>query len=505
MKLVRLISPADTTTSIGGQRADYYVNFQEPFEISPNSSISLQNFSITLDDQVSVSQNPKNDTFGIYSQDTANPLDATQSEIGLAKMTQASYQVNDFVAEVARATNAGMINPLSLNDDGTTAVDVDADDAVFIEWSCDYSSSKNLQINYFQRETTNDNNIIEANVNGDGASPETYDKAVSADANAWSFAYAEQESVFSKGQGYAEITLDEASTSVNGWAFGLATYTDLVAEDTSASSDPTEASEASFEPALYDYCIYTQTDTYWYSANGVQADTGIAVEAGDKIRMSSGRFRNSQAIPLVNALSQLKFFVERVGDPALEEIATFTNNLQLSNYYIAFSIQDAGVLLKGLRFTESHTSTKSTSPTASAKYYKLIFPTATQVLLGFTTRTTTPINKIDGTFTADLIIFSSIIPSSIAIEIPTLAIASYDGDELFQRRRSLIGVIPSTALNIENNSISYSQPYPVFLDIKNKATQLINSLRVRILDANNNPLIMSADVPKASSICVIFN
>jgi len=499
MKLVRLISPADINTSIAGQKADFFANFQEPFEIKPNSKVSLQNFSISLEDQLSVSNsNPKNNTFSIVAQDTASTTDPTKESIALVSINAGSYELNDFLSELNRALNFGLINPLSLKADGTFEIDVDSPDAQFLEMTTSFTTQKHLTISYQLLEVVEDNHTTDVNIDGDGGQPETYSKQPTADAGAWAYSFAQQGAILSKGQGYGEITLDTDSTVVDGWAFGLALYRDLAGADQGLTSD-------SFEPVDYKYCVFAEAGTYHTAENGVIVDTGVAVVLGDKVRFGVGRYRINPVIELATSPSRFVFVVERDAGGVNLLLLGATNTNDINNYNVAFSIQDDGIILKQLRFVESFKSGEAIVPKASNKYYSLAFTPASQNLLGFTTPTTTPINDVSANIQGDLIIYSSLIPSSIAIEIPTLNISSYDSDESFQRRRSLVGVIPSTALNVENNTISYSQPYPVMLDIKNNATQLINSLRVRIVDSNNNPLVMSKTIPKATEVCVIFD
>lgn len=490
MKLVRLLSPANTDTNIAGQKSDFYVNFQEPFEVKANSKISLQNFSIVLEDQLSVvsTGTGKNNVFTMSQQDTASVDDVTADAVMVATLNADSYEVADFLSEIIRAMNYGLRNPLS-----NPAIDVEDDDSQFIEMSASLNTKQQLEIQYTLLNKVKDTHLTLALLESDGGDPASYTRADDADVGAWSFAYTQQNSILSKGQGFAQIQMDSGGAGVSGWAFGLVDYNIASAEDTGQTS-------SSLEPIQYYHSVFAQGGKYWTATSDgeITNNTGVDVIAGDIVQIGQGRNTDIDGTP-----SEIIFQVKREDGGDIQTITRITNESHTQNYNVAFSILNDTITLSGFQFVE--TGANSVKPNASNKYFKLSSTNLSANLLGFTTTSTALINKAPiGSWTGDLIIYTSIIPSSIVIEIPTLAIASYDGDENFQRRRSLLGVIPATQLDIQKNSLSYSQPYPVFLDINNKASQLINSLRVRILDTNNNPLVMSTQ-PKSACVVVIFD
>jgi hypothetical protein len=292
---------------------------------------------------------------------------------------------------------------------------------------------------------------------------------------------------------FAEITFNYV-TGTNGWAFGLANY-EALSEANYGNQDDT------FTPDMYESCIFTAGGNYSVKdLNGTETGTGVPVLDGDRIQIGQGRNGTESA-----SASIVKYQVVRQDGGAIVSLHTHNNLSATNTYHIAASIsRSVDVLtLSGLKFVESETSTTNV-PANTFKYYSLKFNQSSANKLGFSATTAKYIFAVDGTWAATNPLYESIVPPTIVIEIPTLAIASYDSKSNFSRRRSLIGVIPSTSLIQDTNAISYSQPYPVFLDIKNKATQLINSLRVRILDQNDEPLKIAAE-GKAASVVVIFD
>jgi hypothetical protein len=479
MKLVRLISDTE-------RESDYYCQFQEPFEIKPDSRISLQNFSVKIDDTINIDRND----IGEQRIDVVYKInlgDEDTETLGAIKMPAGDYEYDDFISMLGNEFNAGLTNPLSVEGAFTVT------DNEFMEMSCAVDDFQRCQVSYNLHALTQDTHIETDGIISNGATPATYTKDPEMDAEAWAFFYSNETASLSKGQMFAEITFNYTS-GTNGWAFGLANYTALD-EANYGNSDDT------FTPTMYESCIFTQADNYWVKdLNGVQTNTNVQALDGDRIQIGQGRMGINASTPSV-----VRFQVVREDGGAIVALHTHNNLSATNTYHIAASISRAADVLNlsGLKFVESQTST-SNVPAPTYKNYSLKFNASSANKLGFSSTTAKYISAANGTWSAINPLFESIVPPTIVIEIPTLAIASYDSKANFARRRSLIGVIPSTSLIQDTNAISYSQPYPVFLDIKNKATQLINSLRVRILDQNDEPLKLSAD-GKAASVCVIFD
>ncbi len=82
------------------------------------------------------------------------------------------------------------------------------------------------------------------------------------------------------------------------------------------------------------------------------------------------------------------------------------------------------------------------------------------------------------------------IPSALVVEMPNLPLLSYDS--YLHRRRPILAVIPSKDLEVNNDTITYTPNYPVFIDINNKYQELLNSIRVRLVATNNLPLKIKA-------------
>jgi hypothetical protein len=478
MKLVRLISDTE-------RESDYYCQFQEPFEIKPESRISLQNFSVKIDDTINIDRND----IGEQRIDVVYKVNAGDEDtetLGAIKMPAGDYEYDDFITMLGNEFNLGLTNPLSAEGAFTVT------DNQFMEMSCAIDDFQRCQVSYNLHGITQDTHIETDGIVSNGANPATYTKDAEMDAGSWAFFFSNETASLSKGQMFAEITFNYTS-GTNGWAFGLAKY-EALNEANYGNADDT------FTPTMYESCIFTQTDTYWVKdLNGVQSDTDVQAEDGDRIQIGQGRMSLNASLPSV-----VKYQVIRQ-DGNIVSLHTHNNLSATNTYHIAGSISRAADVLNlsGLKFVESQTSTTNV-PAPTYKNYSLKFNQSSANKLGFSSTTAKYISAAKGTWGASNPLFESIVPPTIVIEIPTLAIASYDSKANFARRRSLIGVIPSTSLIQDTNAISYSQPYPVFLDIKNKATQLINSLRVRILDQNDEPLKISGE-GKSASVCVIFD
>lgn len=470
MKLVRLISNTEVET-------DYYCQFQEPFEIKPESKISLQNFSVILDDTINVRQRSQR-VAEIVSKTTQA---GEQTTIGKALIQLGDYEVNDFIDELNRAFNAGLRNPL---------VDP-AQTEKFVEFDCTLTNDQQVDIQFNINGIVEDTHIGFAGITSDGGAPATYSKSATHDADAWAFMFSDSDAVLSKGQMFAEITFDYQGSD-NGWAFGLAQYETIDAENTGGVGD-------SFPPQKYDVCVYTEGGFYWIKdRTGGTTNTGIAVNDRDRVQIGQGKTGGDPT----DVISETRFQVLRDGGQTF----ILHNENYLANQYnfhLVASILTTNNRLEGIKFVETAKS-PAAIPSTDFDYYAIYFSPDCATLLGFTSNSTSFINDNEGGWTASNALFESIVPPTVVIEIPTLAIASYDSEVSFQRRRSIIAAIPSTALLQDTNAISYSQPYPVFLEIKNKSAQLINSLRVRILDQNDRPLKISSD-GKSASVCVIFD
>lgn len=470
MKLVRLISDTEVET-------DYYCQFQEPFDIKPDSKISLQNFSVILDDTINVRQRSQR-----VAEFVSKPTQAGEiTSIGKALIQQKDYEPNEFIDELNRAFNAGLRNPL---------VDP-AQDSKFVEIECTLNNDQQVDIQFNINGMVQDTHMGFAGINSDGGAPATYTKSVGHDGDAWAFVFSDSDAVLSKGQMFAEVTFDY-NGSDNGWAFGLAEYEVIDAENTGGDGD-------SFPPEKYDVCVFAEGGTYRVKdRTGGSTNTAVPVNDGDRIQIGQGKTGGDPS----DVISQTRFQVLRDGGQVL--VLHNENYLaDLIDYHLVASLLTTNNSLKGIKFIETAKSVAAI-PSDDFDYYAIYFNPDCAKLLGYNSNATSFINANEGGWTATNALYESIVPPTVVIEIPTLAIASYDSETSFQRRRSIIAAIPSTALLQDTNAISYSQPYPVFLDIKNKATQLINSLRVRILDQNDRPLKISSD-GKSASVCVIFD
>jgi hypothetical protein len=341
-----------------------------------------------------------------------------------------------------------------------------------------------------------DENITFKGVVNDGETPPSYYRSDTY-ANDWGLAYST--APFSTGQGYIETYLDMSGDTYdgNGVCFGVFPLT-------SAFLQP----EPDLSPTSFKYAVFTFDGNYYYiSSNNDPVNTGVNFEDGDKIFMTQGR--NEEGDEYVSGVS---FYVSRdngdetYGEPAL------IHRFETSGYILlhaGFLLNGEG-RIKGFKYSPTAFSTQTeegvslidnvgdidkhnyirfngsslgASPNDS---YALKFTPGSQSLLGFPNATTEFKSGLTANWAGTTNMYNLAIPSALVIEVPTLPLVSYDS--YIHRRRPILAVIPSKDLELNNDTITYTPNYPVFIDINNKYQELLNTMRIRLISTNNKPL-----------------
>jgi len=471
MKLLRLISNTET-------EADFVAMFQEPITIPPNSKICLQNFSIFLDDTIEVTR----DNRGIS-------MTATELTTGIerpycqALLNIGTYDFQSFLIELERAFNVGLNNPLGEY----------AQETNMMEISVKLNELNRIVISYALANPTLNLETSLAGVLYDGAGNYTKDGTI--DPEAWGFVFGNIGANLTKGQMYMEIINRETEGSLDGMAVGIAPWGDFTAK----------ADENNFQPTDYTVCVWTNglTGTYWRKTrSGANQDTTVQYEDADKIQFGQGATNDPDA----DEPFATKFIiqVQRYDSGNIiklhEETSTFDEKLHFGVSMLNITNQVSDIL-----FVQAQDGGQASPPQAPYRKYKLYFSKGSQNLLGFNSLQSSQITGATGEWVGVNSIYANMIPTSLIIEIPTLPLASYDSEIDFQRRRSILAVLPTVSLDIVNDSISYSAPFPVFIDINNRNTELLNTIRVRVLDTEDNPLQLPEEVPRACSLSVILD
>lgn len=474
MKLLRLISNTET-------EADFTCMLQEPITLKPETKICLQNLSLFLEDSVKITTD--NRAFQLVAQSVTDPNLLPVSD---CFMNVGTYEVSDFADEVARAMNIGLFNPVGPIGVGTTDN--------FMEITTSIEDTK-LKISYNLSQLTENNHLNFAGITFDGNV--SYVKAGTADPDAWSFTNTDILSNLSNGQLYAQAEISNDDGSMENIAIGLAPY------DTFSTARSEVGADQSMPPQSYTLCVFTKeataSDVYWIKRRGgTETGTGCEIQDGDTIQFSQGRM-NVEGF--TTFLPQLIIQVKRADGNVIRLYQETSRYNQF--YHFGVSMLNDTSIVRDIRFSESVLGKQQTPPEPPIPNYSLIFSDGSALLLGFNSRRTSPITGGTGTWTANNTVYEGLVPNSILVEIPTIPLMSYDTDVGFFKRRPILAVIPSVELNIINESVAYSSPFPVFIDINNKNSELLNTIRVRILDTDNLPLKLGRE--KGASLSVILD
>jgi len=475
MKLLRLISQDET-------EADFMCMLQEPITLKPESKICLQNISLFLEDSISV--NADNRGFELVSQSVIDP---TLLPLSQAIMNEGRYELPDFLIEVARALNIGLYNPL-----GPIGVEPEQN---FMEITTSQENSK-LKISYNLSQLTANNHLDFAGVSYDGTV--SYEKSATADADAWSFTNSNILAILSNGQLYAQAEVSNDNGSMEDIAIGLAPY------ETFSNAQKATGADKSMPPQSYTLCVFTKpsitSDVYWIKRrDNTETATGCEIQDGDVIQFGQGRMNVEPGSSVFTP--QLIIQVKRADGNIVRLYQETSRYNQF--YHFGCSLLNDTSLIRDIRFSESSLGKQQSAPEGAIPNYSLVFSQDSSLLLGFNSRRSEEITGGTGSWTANNTLYETIVPSSILVEIPTIPLMSYDTEVGYNKRRPILAVVPSVELNIINESVAYSTPFPVFIDINNKTSELLNTIRVRILDTDNQPLRLGRE--KGASLSVILD
>lgn len=498
MKLLRLISNTES-------QADFNVLFQEAITLKPNSTIGLQNFSLFFDDEM-IEVNDDNNSFTMEFFDTDN----NDKVFGIFKLTNGTYNATQFVNELNYQMNKGLANLSS-----TYGGEISSEN--YMEISCVLDKdTKNLSITYaleakditpsyltLQFITSNGTNGFNKNV------ASTYD---------WAFAYTDKASC--EGQSSMSLRVSNTSGTITGIAMGFINLSVLNVVGSNMGQGLT--------PDLFYFCIYNDDATVWKikKPNGEIVATTIACANADVLEISKGAYSSNLTDPTAFDTFGYRITVSKgavtynagqipydYGQQLHGTFAIRDTTSQIVNYGFTASPSNvtdkygSGIhVVKDFRLLEKNNYySKNLGGDPEPPYNKLYLNLGENVakLLGFTDPTTLPVTGATGSWTADISIYATVIPSSIIIELPNTHFHAYDGDTYYKRRRNILSIVPAVNLEQENTKITYEPAFPVMLDMLNKTEELLTNVRVRVLDLDNVPLRINSN--KGVSLSVLLN
>ena len=253
-----------------------------------------------------------------------------------------------------------------------------------------------------------------------------------------------------------------------------------------------DTSQETLPPESFDYCVSIGLDgNYDVMKNGLII-TQVEQQA-----------TNGDGIELVLGEGVLIFLITPEAGGVTELCKV---NWEFDAYYhLAFSLNGAeGQQIQQVLFTPSpYTLTDNVGTTFSntiSTHYNLFQMGArarrTTIsmylnhglgeLLGFSVLDFTSAKARDS-FLADESLAQAIIPNSVALEIPTLTMESYDGDGEFQKRRPVLSYIP--ALQTTNYNLTYHTSTPFLIDLNNAFPFHLNTIKVRLLEPSTREVL----------------
>lgn len=133
--------------------------------------------------------------------------------------------------------------------------------------------------------------------------------------------------------------------------------------------------------------------------------------------------------------------------------------------------------------------------------HTLIFNDDVKDLLGFQLNQYT-VSSISNQFLAEKALDMGFYSDEIMVELPTQFVSAYEGSQ--HRRRNFIRFIPSDPLQLTKVR-SHTFQYPLYMDLYNKDTQIMNYFQVRLLDSNFKPLVISGEPASMTVLLIIEN
>jgi len=131
--------------------------------------------------------------------------------------------------------------------------------------------------------------------------------------------------------------------------------------------------------------------------------------------------------------------------------------------------------------------------------HTLTFPDIVKRKLGFKLNTYTQ-EALSGNFKAELTVVELNYETDIFVEIPSLGLECFDST--IAGRRNIIKFIPNDKANISNKK-EYVSQFPVYVSIRNAVDTYINSIQVRFLNPNYQPLKTTGEPNSCEAILII--
>lgn len=440
--------------------ADFQNFFTEDIVIEPNSKVALYNLSLTLA-QKTFEVNLSNFAFQVQVKGRSNNTGGLRQCL----MRLGTYNQSGFLQELTRAINSSM-----------QIVDGASNGASRNEWKPIFKAEK-LNIQY--ASVSDDTNANIQFVLGKLA----FANAVLGKAGTngvWESAFTKN--VFCNGVGIMGCTL---VTGDDGVCFGL------VSDITSANT---------LTPQNYFLSVFIDNGVYKYYYNGNTNATTIAPGATDIITITlelGGLTIRAGANP--GALAPIVTIPYEYNQILHGAVSLLNNansvtglvytpspyqNSNVSGVSLVQDVADIQDLENYLQFDNV-----GAPPDARGSVHSIVLQPATMRLFGFTTAPAPDQAATKGSFNGTEIVAFGKLPETLTVEIPSLGLEGYDGE--VHRRRPILAILP--AEDVPGVQRDYSASFPIYIDMKNKDRQLLNTIQVRILDEGGVPINIEAE------------
>lgn len=457
-KLIRLYKP-------DGQHAEFQNEFTESIILRPDSRIALKNLNFVL--RAKDIDIPAGITLG-----TSLSLAGPARDVVLQ---QGSYNLTSFCKMVTNAMNSSLAYQFQLgaNNSLTTYDNTVATDNGF-QWLVNPSVDKPGHLNtQFSRSEVQ----AVPFVTGTGSAAQ------------W-LAYNISNVPLARGCLLFSVRIQSASGDIMG--------SDFVVGITSMNQQ--QASVSGISPQNIDFGITRATDN----------SDGYSVWAAGKvihpkIKMSNGgdfttAIYNRIMVYTAGGTLRLRLFRNQAlgGACDSEEVDTGVPFDFTKTYYAAYSVQVGPIGFDQMVWTPSSLAAATEQGVTMARDFnttennhRLGALQATQVSLLFDTYSAgsymgydddQTMTAVTGSFVSQDEIVDTQLNSSLTVEIPTLALESYDGQT--GSKRSIVAVVDKLdQMNVGGtySKYSYSAEYPIFLDLKNKNELVLNNLFCRVM------------------------
>ena len=122
------------------------------------------------------------------------------------------------------------------------------------------------------------------------------------------------------------------------------------------------------------------------------------------------------------------------------------------------------------------------APAIVPTLHSLTFTNSVRLLLGFSSNYYEA-DAIGHAFVAETVFNTYSYDSDLLVELPSFMLQSYDGTTT--RRRNIIRMIPASETTLQNGRRRYTAPFPMYISLTSKESQILNSMQFRILDSTS--------------------